>query len=343
VRAVMISRKLFIFAGFAVCVLFLAGPMSGQPGEYLSNPGGDPSTWKIADTTVFLHGEPANTYVRQLLNGLAAEEGAGLRMSEEEFRQLLQRASPVVYVDKVLKYANPQSVQLQHHDHEEMVKTYLQEKWLRAGEDFIRVNGKALKGANKKYKVAVNDLVSILLWESQLGKSAGELLVFNVLLGQILYLDQARDWAVREILTPEEREAITAESAAREKQRLNRLRRSAVRNLIALIRVAREMEMEVTSLKGSWGGAMGYVQFMPSSMQFAVDGNNDGAIDLCVWPDAIYSAANFLSLNGYRETAKGRRRAVHAYNPLDSYVSGVIQYADSLGRYLRRPPARPLE
>jgi membrane-bound lytic murein transglycosylase B len=84
---------------------------------------------------------------------------------------------------------------------------------------------------------------------------------------------------------------------------------------------------------------MGYVQFMPSSMQFAVDGNNDGIIDLGTWPDAIHSAANFLHANGYRATDKGRRRAIHAYNPLDSYVHGVIQYADSLGKYRLRPPS----
>jgi len=335
----MISKERRLFAAVVIGVLLLAGSAPGRPGDYLSS--NDPSSWTIADTTVFVSGKPANDYVRQLLNGLAAQEGGGRPVSEEEFRRLLGRASPLVYADKVVKYANPKSVQLQNHDHEEMAKIYLQENWLKAGEDFVRNNGKDLKNASKKYRVAVNDIVSILLWESQLGKSAGDLLVFNVLLGQILYLDQARKWAVCERLTPEEREMITPESTARDLKRLDRLRRSAVRNLVVLIRIASDKEMDVTSLKGSWGGAMGYVQFMPSSMQFAVDGNSDGTIDLCTWPDAIHSVANFLNLNGYRETAKGRRRAIHAYNPLDSYVSGVVQYADSLRRFCRRPSTAP--
>lgn len=48
---------------------------------------------------------------------------------------------------------------------------------------------------------------------------------------------------------------------------------------------------------GSWAGAMGQVQFMPSSfLRFAVDGNSDGRIDLWHTPeDYLASAANYLA------------------------------------------------
>jgi membrane-bound lytic murein transglycosylase B len=56
------------------------------------------------------------------------------------------------------------------------------------------------------------------------------------------------------------------------------------------------------TMKGSWAGAMGHVQFMPSTYKaYAVDGDGDGCKDL--WrslPDAFASAANYLNELGWR-------------------------------------------
>lgn len=55
------------------------------------------------------------------------------------------------------------------------------------------------------------------------------------------------------------------------------------------------------TMVGSWAGAMGHTQFMPSAyMKYAIDGDNDGKADL--WnsiPDALTSAANFLQNLGW--------------------------------------------
>ena len=64
------------------------------------------------------------------------------------------------------------------------------------------------------------------------------------------------------------------------------------------------------SMRGSWAGAMGQVQFMPSSfINFAVDFNNDGKKDL--WnslPDIFASAANYLRKSGWNVTQTWGRR-----------------------------------
>lgn len=56
------------------------------------------------------------------------------------------------------------------------------------------------------------------------------------------------------------------------------------------------------TMRGSWAGAMGHTQFMPSTWRdHAVDGDGDGQIDL--WnsiPDAMASAANYLADLGWR-------------------------------------------
>lgn len=56
-------------------------------------------------------------------------------------------------------------------------------------------------------------------------------------------------------------------------------------------------------MKGSWAGAMGQVQFMPSSfLSFAVDGNTDGRIDLWQTPEDYFSsAANYLVKMGWKQ------------------------------------------
>ena len=55
-------------------------------------------------------------------------------------------------------------------------------------------------------------------------------------------------------------------------------------------------------MRGSWAGAMGQTQFMPSSyLRYAVDGDGDDRVDL--WnstPDALTSAANYLSSIGWQ-------------------------------------------
>lgn len=65
---------------------------------------------------------------------------------------------------------------------------------------------------------------------------------------------------------------------------------------------ARESHIDPFSLLGSYAGAIGLPQFMPSSIrQYAVDFNGDGKIDLRGEPvDAIGSVAHFLSEHGWR-------------------------------------------
>lgn len=61
-------------------------------------------------------------------------------------------------------------------------------------------------------------------------------------------------------------------------------------------------DVEVEQLKGSWAGAMGQPQFMPSSyLQFAVDFNGDGRRDIWSTPgDVFASIANYLRGHGWQ-------------------------------------------
>jgi membrane-bound lytic murein transglycosylase B len=78
-----------------------------------------------------------------------------------------------------------------------------------------------------------------------------------------------------------------------------------------LFRLAGEEQLEIGSLKGSYAGAMGWGQFIPSSYRhYAVDGDGDGKRDL--WnslPDIVASVANYFVEHGWAHDAVVAERA----------------------------------
>jgi membrane-bound lytic murein transglycosylase B len=74
------------------------------------------------------------------------------------------------------------------------------------------------------------------------------------------------------------------------------------KQIFGALRIVDEGHHPVEGLTGSWAGATGHVQFMPTTyLAYAVDRDGDGRRDL--WnslPDAFASAANYLRRSGWR-------------------------------------------
>ncbi len=75
------------------------------------------------------------------------------------------------------------------------------------------------------------------------------------------------------------------------------------RELINFLLISRDQGFGPLTVKGSYAGAMGHPQFMPSSyLAYAVDLDEDGDIDIWNDPvDAIGSVANYLGEHGWRQ------------------------------------------
>jgi membrane-bound lytic murein transglycosylase B len=85
----------------------------------------------------------------------------------------------------------------------------------------------------------------------------------------------------------------------------NRNKRAAFfrKELVHYFRLAKEQDWDITAIKGSYAGAMGYGQFMPSSYNaYAKDFENDGRKNLIGNPrDAIASVANYFIAHGWQK------------------------------------------
>ena len=99
---------------------------------------------------------------------------------------------------------------------------------------------------------------------------------------------------------------------------------------------ARDANLDVFAMRGSYAGAMGLPQFMPSSARrYAVDFDKDGAVDLRRSPtDAIGSVANFLKQHGWRKGMPmmlPARASGDAWRPL---VSGGFEPKVPIAKWL---------
>lgn len=76
----------------------------------------------------------------------------------------------------------------------------------------------------------------------------------------------------------------------------------AQEQLIAALRIIQEGDIDRDHMLGSWAGAMGHTQFIPTSfLAYAVDGDSDGRRD--IWgsiPDVMASTAHYLAKNGWQ-------------------------------------------
>ena len=82
--------------------------------------------------------------------------------------------------------------------------------------------------------------------------------------------------------------------------------------LIAALKIIGSGEAPRVRLKGSWAGAMGQTQFLPSVfLSTAVDGDGDGVRD--IWgstPDALFSTANYLARASWRPGESWAREVI---------------------------------
>lgn len=298
--------------------------------ELVSNP----NSWELSTKYILdEEGNPRNDYVAILLDLLGTQEGLGTPVSRNEFLELLNDSrAKIVYADKLIKYATPLNEMIQKKEHEDYTKIFLQEKRVLAGIKFLHDYKNVLSEVESKYKIPKKDIVSILMWESGLGEFTGNFQIFNVFLGQITLMDYAQEYSIRQLENSGQDNPLDDPAKMeKQKRRLDFRRKDAAKSLASLLRICKSTGQDPLKQIGSWGGAIGFVQFMPYNLVYAVDGDGNGEINLFEFNDAIYSVANYLvEVGHYGDTEGSRHRAIFAYNRSNEYVDGVKAYAEAI-------------
>ena len=155
----------------------------------------------------------------------------------------------------------------------EDTKTYISKrtskKKVSKGIDFYKDNLKLINTIETKYKVEKELLLALMGIETNFGTYVGKMDILSSL--ATLSFDKRRsDFFSNELLI-----------------------------LLSLIE---KDQIDYKTLYGSWAGAFGFFQFMPSTMKnYAIDYDNNNYIDLKNNNDAYASAANYLSKIGWKD------------------------------------------
>ena len=148
---------------------------------------------------------------------------------------------------------------------------------IKKGREMLYRHAKQLNDVALKYDVPAHYLVAFWGLETNYGTHKGNVSTLNAL--TTLAFDQRR-------------------------------RNFFTRELITFLKI---MDREKTlDFKGSWAGAFGHFQFMPTTyMAYAVDGNNDGSVDVVHdLDDAFVSAANYLKTMRWQKNIRWGREVV---------------------------------
>jgi membrane-bound lytic murein transglycosylase B len=199
--------------------------------------------------------------------------------------------------------------------------------------EFLRDNRQILMRAQVQFGVPAKVITSILWIESKFGSYTGKNHIPSVLLSTaVSNREEYIKLNLDEVEKNDDLDRVAKDSIKR-KLSLRAKTKSewALTELLYLDSIQTRMPESVFSLYGSWAGAFGLSQFLPSSYyRWAVDGNGDGKIDLFVIEDAAFSVGNYLKTNGWGDADSQRRAAVHHYNNSDDYVNAVLLLASRL-------------
>ncbi len=113
--------------------------------------------------------------------------------------------------------------------------------------------------------------------------------------------------------------------------------------LFSALRIANEGHVSLENLKGSWGGAMGQSQFMPSNFfEYAQDFDGDGRRDIWGTPiDVFASIANYLKKHGWRADLTWGRQIVLPENFV-SYENDITREDGARGCRAERSHSRKI-
>ncbi len=187
-------------------------------------------------------------------------------ISEDTFNKVMKN---VKFLPSVIKYDRYQP------EFYEDTKTYISKRTsknkVKKGLSFYNQNNNLINKVEKKFQIEKELLLSLMGIETNFGTYVGKMDILSSL--ATLSFDQRRS----EFFTNE---------------------------LLTLLKLIDNNTINYKTMYGSWAGAFGYFQFMPTTIKnYALDYNKDNYIDLKSSEDSYASAANYLKKIGWKKNS----------------------------------------
>ncbi len=193
---------------------------------------------------------------------------------------------------------------------------------------YMETHKQPLFRAQRQYGVDREVIAAIALVETRLGTYTGNRPVVNSLSTMAALADPAaREQLWNHVSETTHLSRADFEAKARKKSTW------AYGELKAFLKYAMAEGLDIPAINGSYAGAMGICQFMPSNIEkLAADGSGDGRIDLFNHSDAIMSIASYLSHHGWYPGIPRDRayKAVYQYNHSSYYVNTILKIVELL-------------
>jgi membrane-bound lytic murein transglycosylase B len=221
------------------------------------------------------------------------------------------------------------SAYFMHNEAKLNYKQFASRRSLSSARKYMNKHKDALAFAQKSYGVDKEVITAIILVETKLGTYTGNKSVINTLATLSAMADEKPRQIIWDNLPNNDRRL------PRDKfeKKANQKSRWAYRELKAFLIYTEKEGMDATTIKGSYAGAMGISQFMPSNIApYGKDGNQDGRVDLFDHADAISSVAGYLKHYGWKPGISREKafKVVYHYNHSKYYVNTILDIADEL-------------
>jgi|TARA_B110000114_G_C15066197_1_gene387538 membrane-bound lytic murein transglycosylase B len=175
--------------------------------------------------------------------------------------------SDVVFLPKVIKYDRFQP------EFYEDTKTYISKRSsslkVKKGSELYKLNKSFIDSIDKKFSVEKSLLLALMGIETNFGTYVGKMDILSSL--ATLSFDKRRS-------------------------------KFFTKELITILQLVESQKIDHRILYGSWAGAFGNFQFMPSTIEkFAIDYDNNNIIELKSTKDSFASAANYINKIGWKK------------------------------------------
>jgi len=177
---------------------------------------------------------------------------------------------------------------------------------IKKGITFRRNNLKSLREAEKRHGIHYELLLGILALESDYANPQfrGNFYTFNTLVSQFIYRPHRENYSLSQ--------------------------------LVALYQFTEKSQKETFYYIGSFAGAVGWGQFIPTSLNtYFISAKREAKeMDIFNLDDALHSISNYLAKNGLNShninNRQARFKAIRSYNHSDAYANAVLHIYDEL-------------